>query len=171
MSKKFLGSLAVMLLLGAGCTTTGTVETTSDADTGMDSNATNTMMAGDTMNTNDDTMIGMDASADVMGDAIEADVDVTAGEVKEFIVTGGNFTFSPATMTVKKGDTVRVVFKNDEGFHDFVLDEFDVATKQIQGGSEETVEFVADKAGSFEYYCSVGKHRDMGMKGILTVTE
>ena len=171
MSKKLLGSLAVMLLLGAGCTTTGTVETTSDADTSMDSNATDTMMAGDTMNTNDDTMIGMDASADVMGDAMKADVDVTAGEVKEFIVTGGNFTFSPATRTVKKGDTVRVVFKNDEGFHDFVLDEFDVATKQIQGGSEETVEFVADKAGSFEYYCSVGKHRDMGMKGILTVTE
>ncbi|MDQ5952387.1 MAG: plastocyanin, partial [Patescibacteria group bacterium] len=73
--------------------------------------------------------------------------------------------------TVQKGDTVRIIFKNEDGFHDLKIDEFNVATKQIQGGAEETVEFVADKAGTFEYYCSVGKHRDMGMKGTITVTE
>jgi plastocyanin len=91
--------------------------------------------------------------------------------VKTFVVEGGNFFFSPNTMTVKKGDTVRITFKNTGGFHDFVLDEFDVATKQANAPAEETVEFVADKAGSFEYYCSVGKHRENGMKGTLTVTE
>jgi nitrosocyanin len=74
-------------------------------------------------------------------------------------------------MTVKKGETVRITFVNKDGFHDFVLDEFGVKTEQIKGGTQEVVEFVADKAGTFEYYCSVGQHRQMGMKGTLTVTE
>lgn len=95
----------------------------------------------------------------------------TTGEVKEFVVEGNNFKFAPTTLTVKKGDRVRVVFKNTGGLHDFVIDEFQVATKQIQGNTEDVVEFVADKAGQFEYYCSVGQHRQMGMKGTLTVQE
>ena len=89
--------------------------------------------------------------------------------VKTFTINGGNMYFKPAEMRVKKGDTVRVTFKNDNGFHDFVLDAFNVRTKQIQVGQEETIEFVADKTGTFEYYCSVGQHRQMGMKGNLIV--
>jgi plastocyanin len=72
-------------------------------------------------------------------------------------------------MSVKKGDTVKITFKNTGGFHDLKIDEFKVATKQLQGGASEVVTFVADKAGTFEYYCSVGNHRAMGMKGTLTV--
>ena len=88
---------------------------------------------------------------------------------KEFIVTGQNFSFAPSTITVKQGDRVRIMFKNAGGTHDLRLDEFNVATKRIQGGEQDSVEFVADKAGSFEYYCSVGSHRAMGMKGTLIV--
>jgi len=50
-----------------------------------------------------------------------------------------------------------------------VIDEFGVATKQAQSPDTEVLEFTADKAGSFEYYCSVGTHRAMGMKGTLKV--
>lgn len=103
--------------------------------------------------------------------AVGEQTQTEAPSLKEFTVSGGNFAFTPNSMTVKKGDTVRVTFKNLEGFHDFKIDEFNVATKQIKGGSEETVEFVADKTGTFEYYCSVGQHRAMGMKGTLTITE
>lgn len=88
---------------------------------------------------------------------------------KSFTVTGDNFKFDLAEMRVKKGDTVRVTFKNAEGFHDWKLDEFGAATQKLQAAQEETIEFVADKAGTFEYYCSVGKHRTMGMKGNLIV--
>jgi len=89
--------------------------------------------------------------------------------VKEFTVNGDNFTFDLKEIKVKKGDTVRIVFNNTEGTHDLVLDEFDVATKMLQAGGTETVEFVADQTGEFEYYCSVGSHRQMGMKGTLIV--
>ena len=53
--------------------------------------------------------------------------------------------------------------------HDFMIDEFEVATNQIGDGEEEEMEFVADKIGTFEYYCSVGNHRAQGMKGKLIV--
>ena len=39
--------------------------------------------------------------------------------------------------------------------------------KMVRGNDSVTV--VSDKTGSFEYYCSVGTHRQMGMKGTLTV--
>jgi plastocyanin len=89
--------------------------------------------------------------------------------VKEFTVTGSNFAFAPNAIKVKKGDKVRIIFKNADGFHDLKIDEFSVATSKIQGGAQEIVEFTADKAGAFEYYCSVGSHRQMGMKGTLVV--
>lgn len=92
-----------------------------------------------------------------------------SGNIKEITVTGANFKFTPNTITVKKGDTVRVNFKSSGGFHDFVIDEFDVQTKMVDTGLSDTVEFVANKVGTFEYYCSVGNHRQMGMVGKLIV--
>ena len=102
---------------------------------------------------------------------LDSGVTTPAQETKEFSITGKNFSFSPATITVAKGDKVRIVFKNTGGFHDFRIDEFKVATDRVADGGEDEVEFIADKAGTFEYYCSVGTHRQMGMKGVLTVTE
>lgn len=99
----------------------------------------------------------------------EVGINIGGQEVKEFIVTGKNFSFSPSTITVNKGDKVKITFVNSEGFHNFKIDEFGVITKQIKSGASETIEFTADKAGSFEYYCSVGSHRVMGMRGTLTV--
>ena len=88
---------------------------------------------------------------------------------KVFTVTGLDFTFDLKEIKVKKGDTVQIVFKNTEGMHDWRVDEFNAATKKIRTGEQDTVTFVADKVGTFEYYCSVGKHRAMGMKGNLIV--
>ena len=168
MDKKLFGGLALILLLGAGCTEANIIDTTvntgnpteTSAITADESEASGTVETG----------VVVDISGDMIGGDVKAEIVVEAS-VKEFTVTGGNFAFSPTSLSVNKGDTVRITFKNAEGFHDFVIDEFDVATKQISAATEETVEFVADQAGSFEFYCSVGQHRQLGMKGTLTVTE
>lgn len=94
-----------------------------------------------------------------------------AGTLKEFTITGKNFSFVPNTMTVSKGDTVKITFKNTGGFHDLRVEGYDVGTAKIQDGQSDTFTFVANTTGSFEYYCSVGTHRAMGMKGTLVVTE
>lgn len=90
-------------------------------------------------------------------------------EAREFTVTGSNFKFEPKIITVKKDDRVRIIFKNAGGTHDFKIDEFNVATKQLKDGETETIEFVASQTGRFEYYCSIGTHRQMGMVGTLIV--
>lgn len=91
---------------------------------------------------------------------------------KEFYVTGTNFSFSTNKIEVKKGDIVRITFKSETGTHDLKIDEFNTATKILRASDPaETIEFVADKTGEFEFYCSVGSHRQMGMRGTLIVTE
>ncbi|OGI95761.1 hypothetical protein A2917_00385 [Candidatus Nomurabacteria bacterium RIFCSPLOWO2_01_FULL_42_17] len=89
--------------------------------------------------------------------------------VREFTVVGQNFSFTPSLLTVQKGDRVKIIFKNENGFHDFKIDEFGIATQQAQSPNTGVLEFTADKIGSFEYYCSVGSHRAAGMKGTLRV--
>lgn len=99
----------------------------------------------------------------------EATGSGTEATTKTFNVVGTPFAFDVKEMKVKKGDTVRVVFTNKQGSHDWVLDEFAAKTKVLKAGESETIEFVADQTGTFEYYCSVGSHRQMGMVGNLIV--
>lgn len=93
----------------------------------------------------------------------------TTGAVKTFNVIGTPFAFSLSEIKVKKGDTVKIVFTNQQGTHDWVIDEFNARTAVLQAGKTQTIQFVANKTGTFEYYCSVGTHRQMGMKGNLIV--
>lgn len=89
--------------------------------------------------------------------------------LKTFTVVGSNIAFSVPEIKVKKGDRVKIIFQNTAGTHDWAIDEFDAKTPRIAAGQTATVEFVADKTGTFEYYCSVGTHRALGMKGKLIV--
>jgi plastocyanin len=96
--------------------------------------------------------------------------DDEEGAVKEFTITGKNFDFSDEEIRVQEGDRVKIVFSSTGGFHDWVVDEFDgAATEQVNPGKTTTAEFVADKKGEYEFYCSVGNHRGMGMVGKLIV--
>lgn len=89
--------------------------------------------------------------------------------VKEITVSSGGLKFTPAEIKVKVGDKVRITYKNTKGQHNFALDEFNVKTKLLSAGEEETVEFVADKAGTYNFYCPVPGHRSAGMEGVLNV--
>lgn len=97
-----------------------------------------------------------------------------SASVKTFVVTGDHLRFfidgveSP-DIKVRQGDNVRIEFSSTEGFHDWKVDEFNAATEKVALGKTTSVEFVADKNGVFEYYCSVGQHRANGMKGKLIV--
>jgi plastocyanin len=96
--------------------------------------------------------------------------DVVQGEVKEFTIDGSNFAFSVKEIRVNEGDTVRIKLTNGSTMpHDWRVDEFSAATNVVQPGQEDTIEFVADQAGTYEYYCSVGQHRQLGMVGNLIV--
>lgn len=102
-------------------------------------------------------------------DSSMASSAATTGTVKDVTITGSNFKFSPSTITVNKGDTVKVTFANSGGMHNVMFDDFSAGSKTIQSGATDSFQFVADKTGTFQYYCSVGNHKAMGMVGTLTV--
>jgi plastocyanin len=113
---------------------------------------------------------GEEAAVENGGDTGADDpADEPAPVVRTFNVSAGNFAFSETVLRVNQGDTVRINFSVADGFHDWVIDEFDARANQMQAGGTQTIEFVADQAGEFEYYCSVGQHRQMGMVGTLIV--
>jgi len=88
---------------------------------------------------------------------------------KTFNIRAANFSFTPNKITVKQGDRVKVNLTSVGGVHDWVVDEFNARTSRISDGQSASVEFVADKVGTFEFYCSIGNHRQMGMVGKLIV--
>lgn len=95
---------------------------------------------------------------------------MTNDAVAEFTVEGSEFKFVSDTMTLKKGQKVKLTFKNTgEMPHDFVVDELNVKTKVIKGGETEVIEFTPETTGTFESYCSVGSHRAKGMVGKVIV--
>ncbi len=166
-SKALIGLFAVVVLIGAGIWFINAGNTTPKDNTAAVTTGGDSMDGMDMGSTTTDTN-ATDTSSGVTTD-VDATAGVTTGTTKEFTVTGSNFAFSPTTLTVNKGDHVKITFKNSGGFHDFVLDAFKVKTDRINGGDSAVVEFDATQSGSFEYYCSVGNHRAMGMKGTLVV--
>ena len=108
----------------------------------------------------------------VTGGAI---VDVPSdSNVRTFVVDSSHLRFyidgvENPDIKVNEGDTVRIEFSSSEGMHDWVLDEFNARTNKVNPGETAVVEFVADKAGTYEYYCSVGQHRVNGMFGKFIV--
>lgn len=116
---------------------------------------------------------GVEGESDTEGakdDVTENKMEDGVINIETFDVSGAEFSFSADEIKVKKDDIVKVTFKNSGKFpHDFRIDEFNTATKILQPGEEETIEFVADQSGTFEYYCSVGNHRAQGMVGNFIV--
>lgn len=95
--------------------------------------------------------------------------DAGAGPVREITITNRGMKFTTDEIRVNQGDRVRITYRNSGGVHDFVIDEFNVRTKQISAGKSDSVEFTADRKGVFEFYCSVGNHRQIGMFGKFIV--
>lgn len=93
----------------------------------------------------------------------------TAPNVITINIEAGSFYFKPNKITVKKGDTVKIVFKAVDMQHNFYLDEFNFKGPTVKSGDTNTFQFVADKTGSFEFYCAVGQHRKNGQVGTLIV--
>lgn len=100
------------------------------------------------------------------GSSPETD-EQTVGRV--IAVGGAHYAFSPNEIRAKQGETITIEFTSTEGLHDWVLDEFNAATNVVNTNETDSVTFVAGEKGEFEYYCSVGNHREQGMVGTLIV--
>jgi len=91
--------------------------------------------------------------------------------IHEIQVTLRKYEFSPGLLRVRKGERVKLVMAAADHDHGLKLDDFDINQK-IPKGTTVVVEFIADKAGTFQFRCSsvcgLG-HRNM--KGTLVVED
>lgn len=72
------------------------------------------------------------------------------GETIEVTVNATNFAFEPAEIKAKVGDTLKLTLTNKAGLHGLAVDGLNV---DIKNG--ETATIVLDKAGTYEFYCSI----------------
>ena len=93
----------------------------------------------------------------------------SATEEQTVELEAGSFYYKPNEIHVKKGQKVKVTMHSVSMMHDFNIDALDVHMDEVRDGNTGSVEFTADKAGTFEYYCGVGNHRQMGQVGKLIV--
>lgn len=91
-------------------------------------------------------------------------------KMQEIIVEASDFKLTPAKITFKKGEKIKIVFKNNGKLpHNLTITELGVATKTITPGEEDSLEFIPAKGGQFSMFCSVGNHRQLGVEGSILV--
>ena len=71
----------------------------------------------------------------------------------EIQITAEKYDFKPDTITVKKGDQVKLVITAMDRDHGFKIDAFHINQK-LPKGQPVTVELTADQAGKFPFQCS-----------------
>lgn len=76
------------------------------------------------------------------------------GEVKEFNVRAFQFGYEPDVLEVNLGDKVKINAYTSDVAHGLAIYQFGV-NMQLRGKTPVTTEFVADKAGTFTFYCNV----------------
>ena len=99
----------------------------------------------------------------------EVSAATQSGQVKEFKMTAKQFAFEPSTIEVNKGDKVRLIVTSTDVSHGIAIKEYGI-NQRLDVGKPATIEFVADKQGTFTAFCSVfcgAGHSDM--KGKLIV--
>ncbi len=88
-----------------------------------------------------------------------------AGAVSEVTIKASNWKFEPAEIRVKAGDTLKLTLQNTQGVHGIEIGDLNVALK-----NNETKEILLDKAGNYEFHCSIqcGQGHD-AMTGFIVV--
>jgi plastocyanin len=161
--KKLISILSLTVFLGAGCVS---VQRTS-LPVGEEQEPTEISDKNEMEGTTTEDTIAEKKEEDPDEEMME-ETQKEMGDVN-IEMQSGNFFFKPSVIEAKPGQTVNATITGNEGFHTLVIDA--ISLKQtVKSG--ETISFVAPTTpGNYEFYCDVGSHRAMGMKGTLTVVE
>lgn len=97
--------------------------------------------------------------------------DVAPSSPRAFEMIASRFSFDPETVEVTEGERVRLILRSTDTEHGFSVKKLNLKVAVPKTGEPVTVEFVAGKAGTYEFkcseYCGSGHGR---MKGRIVVT-
>jgi heme/copper-type cytochrome/quinol oxidase subunit 2 len=88
---------------------------------------------------------------------------------REFTIRASEYRFSPDRLEVTQDDLVKLTVQSGDVAYSFTIDEYRLA-RRIPAGGSTTIEFRADRVGSFPYYSNMtndGRHASM--RGVLVV--
>lgn len=143
--------ISVLFLTGCASQTETLVEVTNDVANDLENEVLETT--------------GIDLVEDV-----EEEVPVDENmEARPIVIEAFNYEYSLKEIMVKKGEKIKLIIENIDGFHDLKIDELNIDSGRFERGETREVEFFATKSGEFEFYCSVGNHRERGMFGTLII--
>lgn len=95
---------------------------------------------------------------------------VTTGQTRVIEVASTNWTFSPSTITLTKGEKVVLRVKGGEGIHSFGVPGMNINV-QVDPGETKDIEIPTGEAGSFEFRCLIPcgpGHKDM--RGTIVIS-
>ena len=111
------------------------------------------------------TMVGTAAAAVWAGVSVRGRT-----QVREVVVTGDGFAFSPGRIEVQKDDLVQIKFTAKDIAHSFTIDVPYRISKRAGAGQAVVFEFRADETGRFPFYCNLTQdERCKQMRGELVV--
>ena len=88
---------------------------------------------------------------------------------REFTIRASEYRFSPDRIEVTQDDLVKLTIQSGDVAYSFTIDEYRLA-KRIPAGGSTTIEFRADRVGTFSFYSNMtndGRHASM--RGQLVV--
>lgn len=100
-------------------------------------------------NGNDNAASGTDAPASASASASSSS-GAAGGSTQEITLHAKNFEFDQKEIKLHVGDTVKLTLENTDGVHGLEVPDFNV---NIKNG--ETATFTVDKAGTYDFNCSV----------------
>ncbi len=75
-------------------------------------------------------------------------------QTHNIVIDASQFEFSPARLTVNRGDIVQVTLTASDVVHGFFLDGYGIDFR-VEPGTSQEFTFTADRSGKFRYRCSV----------------
>ena len=82
-------------------------------------------------------------------------------ETHEIQVSVRKYQFDPNMITVRKGEHMKLTITAIDHDHGFKLDAFQI-DRLLKKGQTTTIEFTADKAGTFPFQCPISAEWDTG---------
>jgi uncharacterized cupredoxin-like copper-binding protein len=89
-----------------------------------------------------------------------------------FSISESDFTLTPSTVTIDAPGTYTFEAMNDGGVdHSLEIEGMGIEEETETIGPGESASMTVDlEAGTYEMYCPIGNHRDLGMSGEITVS-
>jgi cytochrome c oxidase subunit II len=88
---------------------------------------------------------------------------------REFTLTARDYNFTPARLEVIQDDLVKVTIQSADVAYSFTIDDYRLS-RRIPAGGSTTIEFRADRTGTFPFYSNMTSDaRHAKMRGELVV--